>query len=416
MWANVWAVIRREYLQRVRSRAFVIGTVAVPIIMFGLMAVPILMARRNRTEERHIAVVDRTGVLAARLAPELTDLGWSVETEPWSSDVEERLRRSAEAGDITGFLLLDDETLTDGVATFETVTSPNPARTLTLQGAVTRATLEQRLAESGGVGDLASGGDLRVRVLSSGVGINPDDNTPKFVIAYFGAMILYMVILIYSVAVMRATLEEKTSRIVEVIISSMEPWHLLLGKIIGVGGVSLTQLAIWIAAGTLAAAAGIPTLMTARPDLTGLIDLQAALPGLGMLALFVGFFLGGFFMFSGIYAAVGSMVSSDEEANQVQLPVVVLLVGPVMVLTSVIQNPSSTWATVASLFPLFTPILMWGRVVAGGAPAWQIALSFVLMALAVLAIAWLAGRIYRVGILMTGKRPTLPELWRWVRA
>jgi ABC-2 type transport system permease protein len=225
-----------------------------------------------------------------------------------------------------------------------------------------------------------------------------------------------MVILIYSVAVMRATIEEKTSRIVEVIISSMEPWHLLLGKIIGVGGVSLTQMAIWIAAGVLAAAAGIPTLMTARPDLTGLVDLQAALPSLGMLALFVGFFLGGFFMFSGIYAAVGAMVSTDEEANQVQFPVVMLLVGPVMVLTPVIQDPSSPWATVASLFPLFSPILMWGRVVAGGAPAWQVALSFVLMALAVVAIAWIAGRVYRVGILMTGKRPTLPELWRWVRA
>jgi ABC-2 type transport system permease protein len=416
MWTNVWAVIRREYLQRVRSRAFVIGTVAVPLVMFGLMAVPILMARRNQAVDRHIAIVDRTGVLADRLEPELTELGWTVEAEPWSPEVEEQLRRNAEAGDIAGFLVLDDGTLAEGVATFETVTTPNPARTLTLRGAITRAALEQRLAASGGSADLASGGELRVRVLSSGVGINPDDDTPKFVIAYFGAMILYMVILIYSVAVMRATLEEKTSRIVEVIISSMEPWHLLLGKIVGVGAVSLTQLAIWIAAGTLAAAAGIPTLITARPDMTSLMDLQAALPGLGLLALFVGFFLGGFFMFSGIYAAVGSMVSSDEEANQVQFPVVMLLVGPVMVLSGVIQNPTSTWATVASLFPLFSPILMWGRVVAGGAPAWQVALSFVLMALAVLAIAWVAGRIYRVGILMTGKRPTLPELWRWMRA
>jgi len=415
MWTNVWAVIRREYLQRVRSRAFVIGTVAVPVVMFGLMAVPILMARRNQAAERRIAVVDRTGVLADRLEPELTELGWTVQAEPWSPDAEEQLRRNIEAGDITGFLVLDDETLAEGVATFETMTSPNPTRTLTLRGAITRAALEQRLAASGSA-DLASGGELRVRMLSTGAGIDPDDDTPKFVIAYFGAMILYMVILIYSVAVMRATLEEKTSRIVEVIISSMEPWHLLLGKIIGVGGVSLTQLAIWIAAGTLAAAAGIPTLMTARPDMTSIVDLQAALPGLGLLALFVGFFLGGFFMFSGIYAAVGSMVSSDEEANQVQFPVVMLLVGPVMVLSGVIQNPSSTWATAASLFPLFSPILMWGRVVAGGAPAWQVALSFLLMALAVLAIAWVAGRIYRVGILMTGKRPTLPELWRWMRA
>jgi ABC-2 type transport system permease protein len=246
--------------------------------------------------------------------------------------------------------------------------------------------------------------------------MNPDGDGPQFAIAYIGAMILYMVILIYSVAVMRATLEEKTSRIVEVIIASMEPWHLLLGKVIGVGAVSLTQLAIWITAGALAMAAGIPTLMTARPDLTGLVDLQAALPGLAQVALFACFFILGFFMYSGIYAAVGAMCNTDEEANQAQFPVVMLLVGPILMVMPVIQDPSATWATAVSLFPLFSPILMWARVAGGGVPAWQIGLSFVLMALAIVAIAWIAGRIYRVGILMTGKRPTLPELWRWVRA
>jgi ABC-2 type transport system permease protein len=225
-----------------------------------------------------------------------------------------------------------------------------------------------------------------------------------------------MVILIYSVAVMRATLEEKTSRIVEVIVASMEPWQLLLGKILGVGAVSLTQLGIWVGAGALAAAAGIPTLMAMRPDITGLVDLQAALPGLGLLALFVGFFVFGFFMYSGIYAAVGAICNTDEEANQAQFPVVMLLVGPIMMVMPVLQDPSAGWAVAASLFPLFSPLLMWARVVAGSVPAWQVAASFVLMALAILAIAWIAGRVYRVGILMTGKRPTLPELWRWVRA
>jgi ABC-2 type transport system permease protein len=135
-----------------------------------------------------------------------------------------------------------------------------------------------------------------------------------------------------------------------------------------------------------------------------------------MLVLFVGFFVFGFFMFSGIYAAVGAMCNTDEEANQAQFPVVLLLIGPVMMVLPIIQDPSAEWAVAASLFPLFSPILMWARVVAGGVSAWEIALSFLLMALAILAVAWIAGRIYRVGILMTGKRPTLPELWRWVRA
>jgi ABC-2 type transport system permease protein len=416
MWHNVWAVIRREYIQRVRTKSFVFGTVAVPLIMILMIVVPLVIAERSDDDERAIVVVDRTGVLFDRLEPELEELGWTVASEPWAPDVEVRLRLRADDGEILGFLMLDDSTLSEGIATLHTTSRPSPVRTLTLRGAITRAAMEYHLEGSGSAESMLSGGELRVEMLSDVPGANPDGDGPQFAIAYIGAMILYMVILIYSVAVMRATLEEKTSRIVEVIVASMEPWHLLLGKVIGVGAVSLTQLAIWIAAGALAMAAGIPTLMTARPDLTGLVDLQAALPGLAQVALFACFFILGFFMYSGIYAAVGAMCNTDEEANQAQFPVVMLLVGPILRVMPVIQDPSATWATAVSLFPLFSPILMWARVAGGGVPAWQIGLSFVLMALAIVAIAWIAGRIYRVGILMTGKRPTLPELWRWVRA
>lgn len=416
MWHNVWAVVRREYLQRVRTKSFVFGTVAVPLIMILLIVIPIVIAEGSDDEERHMVIVDGTGVLTERLEPELDELGWTVDPEPWTEDVEDRLRQRAADGEILGFLVLDDETLQEGIATFQTTSRPTPVRALTLRGAITRAAMEYRLEESGGAESILSGGELRIELLSDAPGADPDDDGPQFAIAYIGAMILYMVILIYSVAVMRATLEEKTSRIVEVIVASMKPWHLLLGKVLGVGAVSLTQLSIWILAGALALAAGIPTLMSARPDLTGLVDLQTALPGLGMAALFACFFILGFFMYSGIYAAVGAMCNTDEEANQAQFPVVLLLVGPIIMVTPIIQDPSATWATAASLFPLFSPILMWARVAGGGVPAWQIGLSFVLMGFAIVAIAWVAGRIYRVGILMTGKRPTLPELWRWVRA
>jgi len=416
MWHNVWAVIRREYLQRVRTKAFVIGTVAVPLFLTVMIVVPNIVDSRSDDDEREIAIVDRTGVLLDRLQPELVELGWTVRPVPWRSDIDERLRERAEAGQILGFIILDDETLSAGVATFETTARPAAVRALTLRSAITRAAMEYHLAASGGAESMLSGGELRIELLSDAPGTDPDDETPQFVVAFIGAMVLYMVILIYSVAVMRATLEEKTSRIVEVIVSAMKPWHLLLGKIIGVGAVSLTQLAIWLLAGALALGAGIPTLMSARPDLTGLVDVQAAVPGLGRLLLFGGYFVFGFFMYSGIYAAVGAMCATDEEANQAQFPVVMLLAGPIMMVMPIIQDPSATWATAVSLFPLFSPILMWARVSGGGVPAWQIVLSFALMALAIVAIAWVAGRIYRVGILMTGKRPTLPELWRWVRA
>ena len=135
----------------------------------------------------------------------------------------------------------------------------------------------------------------------------------------------------------------------------------------------------------------------------------------GTLAIFVAYFLFGFFIFSGMYAAVGAMCNSDEEVQQAQMPVIFLVIAPVLFLSAVVEDPTSTLSVGLSLFPFFSPILMWPRVVAGAAPVWQIALSFVLMFGAVLAVAWLAGRIYKVGMLMTGKRPTLPELARWVR-
>lgn len=284
---------------------------------------------------------------------------------------------------------------------------------LLLRTTVGRAALERGLEQSGvDAAALIQGGELRIELLaSSGAGAGD----PDFFVAYIGAFFLYIVILMYSVAVMRATLEEKTSRIVEVIVSSMKPWHLMLGKILGVGAVSLTQLAIWLLSSALLGTAGIPAMLAARPELVELGQIRDALPGIGLVLLFVGFFLFGFFMYSGLYACVGAMCNTDQEAQQAQAPVVVFVVAPILMLIPVIESPMAAWSTGLSLFPLFSPILMWARVSGGGIPAWQVALSFVLMALAVLAIAWLAGRIYKTGILMTGKRPTLPELWRWVK-
>jgi ABC-2 type transport system permease protein len=156
-------------------------------------------------------------------------------------------------------------------------------------------------------------------------------------------------------------------------------------------------------------------LMASKPELAGLDQLRSALPGLGLLALFVCFFLFGYFIYSALYAAVGAMCNSDEEAQQAQFPVVLLVIVPILFVIQVIRMPTSPLAVTLSMIPFFSPILMFARVSVGGAPIWQVGLSFVLMALTIVAVAWLAGRIYKVGILMAGKRPTLPELWRWIK-
>lgn len=413
MWGNVRAVIRREYMQRVRSKWFIASTVLAPVLMIGLMVVPAYFAQQGDETERTLAIVDGTNVLFERIAPRLEEAGYDVLEQRWHSDVVTELRESAEDGAIGGFVMVDELTLETGEAILYTTSRPNPIRQVTLRSAITRAALEFQLQQQQvDVDALLSGGELRIEMLSETVAGGDD---PQFFVAYMGSFFLYMVILIYAIAVMRATLEEKTNRIVEVIISSMEPWHLMLGKIIGVGAVSMTQMAIWLLVGGLAFAAGLPMLIAAQPQLAELGSLRDALPGLGVTALFVGFFVFGFFMYSGLYAAVGAMCNSDEEAQQAQFPVLLFLVIPIVMVVGVIENPNTALSTGLSLFPLFTPILMWARVAGGGAPPAEVALSFVLMFLATLAIAWLAGRIYKVGILMAGKRPTVPELWRWIK-
>lgn len=413
MWSNVWAVIRREYLQRVRSKWFIISTVGGPVLMIAITVLPALFAARGAQAERNLAVVDATGVLYERVEPRLVEAGFTVAEEPWRSDAVAELTERANQGELGGFLVLDEATLSSGAAVLYATSRPSTLRRITMRSGIARAALEHQLEMLGLDADaMLGGGELVVEVLSD-EGANTED--PQFLAAYVGAFFLYMVILLYAVAVMRATLEEKTSRVVEIVISSMKPWHLMLGKIFGVGGVGLTQMAVWLGSGVLIFTAGLPALVAARPELIDMEVIRAALPGLGLLMLFFGFFVLGFFMFAGLYAAVGAMCSTDEEAQQAQFPVIMLLIVPIIFVMPIIENPGSTLAVSLSLVPFFSPVLMWARVAGGGVPGWQVGLSFVLMALAVVAVAWVAGRIYRVGILMAGKRPTLPELWRWVK-
>jgi len=412
MWGDVGAVIRREYLQRVRSKAFIFMTIAMPLFVAATFAIPIYFAERSQAGERRIAVVDATGVLYDRVASGLESSNWEVHLES-GEGVEERLRASVDAGDLGGYLVLDSTTLERGEAVLYAGDAPSAFDRLMLRTTISRAALAHGLGQSGIDAEaFLLGGALRVEVLNeSGSGMED----PDFLVSYIGAFFLYIAILMYAVAVMRATLEEKTSRIVEVIVSSMKPWHLMLGKILGVGAVSLTQLGIWLASGALLGTAGIPAMMAARPELVELGSIREVLPGLGLVALFIGFFLFGFFMYAGLYACVGAMCNTDQEAQQAQAPLVIFIVAPILMVVPVIEAPASTMAVSLSLFPLFSPILMWARVTSGIVPAWQVILSFVLMGLALIGIAWLAGRIYKTGILMTGKRPTLPELWRWVK-
>ena len=413
MWRNVWAVWRREYIQRVQSRWFIIATVGGPFIMASLIVIPVFLTERSEYNDTTIAVIDETNVLLDRVVPALEQGGWIVRAEGWREGALEELTAKIEIGALAGLLVLDGMTLSTGEARLYSGINESPLRLLTMRSAISQAALEYHLGQSDADAmALLQGGRLSVRVINeSGV----DTDGVEFLIAFGGAFFLYMVILMYAVAVMWATLDEKASRVVEIILSSMKPWHLMLGKILGVWAVSMTQILVWICSVTLFIAAGIPVLLSGRYGLPQLENLGEVLPGPGLWALFMGFFVLGYLMYSGLYASLGAMCSTDQEVQQAQLPMLLLLLVPILMVLPVIQSPMTPMSTGLSLFPLFSPILMWARVATGVVPAWQVGLSFVLMVLSVFGIAWAAGRIYKAGILMTGKRPTLPELWRWLR-
>jgi len=407
---SVWAVIRREYLQRVRSRWFVFATVGVPLLLVVATAVPVLLASRSEAADRTIVVLDRSGDVGPWVASALEKGGYVVELA--SVGDEERVRRRVESGEVGGYLVVDRESLVAGHAKLVVIESPSAFRQLGIRQAVIQAALEFQLAGTGtDVAQVLAGGALEIeRIAGSGGGMND----PAYAAAYAGSFVLYMVILLYAVAVMRSVLEEKTNRIVEVILSSLDPWQLMLGKILGVGAVGLTQLAVWVVAGGAMVALGLPALLAARPGLGELAAITGGLPGPSFFAYFLVFFLGGYFIFAALYAAVGAMCNSEGEAQQAQFPVMILILAPVIALVGVIESPNSTLSVVLSLIPFFSPFLMFARAVGGAAPFWQVALSIVLMVLTLLGVAWVAGRIYRVGILMTGKRPTVAELLRWL--
>lgn len=413
--SGLWAVLGREYLQRVRSRWFLVGTLLAPLLFGGIMLFPVLYGAGREKAERTVVVIDQTEVLFEKVSARLQEAGFGVRRG--EAVQRDSLANEVQEGRLGGLLWLGPDALHRGRVVWEGRDPPGLMRRVALRDAVVRAALERRLGETADSEELAvllSGGELEVRLLErAGTGVR--EGEPAWLGAFFGSMLLYMVILGYAVSVMRATLEEKTSRIVEILVSSVRPWELMLGKILGVGSVGLTQLAVWLLCGALLLTFGLPAVAVSRPDFFQGDAVREALPGPGLSALFVGLFLGGYFLYAALYAAVGAMCSTEEEAQQAQLPVTILLVAPIVFLMPIIEDPTSPLAVGASLVPFFTPVLMYARAGVGGVPQWEVALGVAVLFGSVPLVGWLAGRIYRVGILMQGKRPTLPELWRWVR-
>ncbi len=415
MSRKLWAIVRREYLAHVRSKGFVIGTVLGPLLMSALMVLPMLAARATDTRLR-VVVLDSSGQLhpaveqALRAARFAGKPRFAVQPNRPGSGLEGEaaLKQAVLRKQIDGYLHLPEDAVATAKATYYGLNVSNRMDLGLMQNAVSDVLVARRLAgagvDPGRVKDLTKGLDLKTVQLSERG--EREDRGMAMLFAIIMLTILYTAILMWGQMVMTSVIEEKTSRVVEVLASGVPSTQLLWGKLLGVGGAGLTQFLVW--------AASLFVLSLGGGGLAlGALRLPAITPL--MLFSFVAFFLLGFLFYATLYAAIGSAVNNVQEAQSLVLPAILPLVFGFMFFLSVLESPDSTLSVVLSLLPFLAPLLMFLRIVVLTPPFWQIALSLALMALAIAGLVWVAARIYRVGILMYGKKPTLPELLKWVR-
>ena len=406
-------VVRREYLERVRSKVFVISTLIGPLLIIGLALVPPLLMQRQRGKPLRVAILDETGALRAAAEESLGRRRAAGEKRfeivPPDGDpatLRARLAADVIAGRIDAYVVLPADVAVTSRAEYYGKNVSNVMDISMVDKAIEEALVGYRLTAAGLAQDkvaaLTRKLDLRtIRLTSSGA---REDRGGTAALAWLLLMMLYSTVAMWGAAIMNAVIEEKTNRVVEVIVSSVPPSNLFWGKLLGVGAAGLTQFLFW------ALCMGGVGLYGA--GLSG--SLLPEVPPL-LLGAFVAYFLLGYFLYAAMFAAVGAAVNNQQEAQSLAFPIMMPLVAGVMTSFAVMGSPDSRLSVVLSLIPFLTPLLMFLRITVLTPPAWQIALSVALMLGSIALLTWLAGRVYRVGILMYGKRPTFPEMVRWAR-
>ncbi|MGA8528988.1 MAG: ABC transporter permease [Acidobacteriaceae bacterium] len=408
-------IAKREYLERVRSKVFRITTLLVPIGM-GALAWLGGMSGHKLEGVQSLAIVSGQPGLAAQVKMALEEGQFPPGVIQVFAPATDADRQTADqevaSHQIPGYLMLEEVPgESHPEATWVSGSSINIVAKAQMESAVRSALIRQQLLargmQPGQLNDLMQPVTLKTMQMKNGAIVHSDSER-SFVGAYVLILVLYGSVLIYGINIARSVVEEKTSRVFEVLLSTTSSDSLMMGKLLGVGATGLTQMAIWGA--LLAFYAG--SAMAASQGIHGLGSLGITEAELAYFAIY---FLGGFFLYSGLAAALGSSVSGEQEVQQFSFILISPLVVSVVMLPYVLGNPNSPTSVVLSLLPPFTPIIMYMRICSQMPPAWQVALSIVLLFGSVWGMVWLAARIYRVGVLMYGKRATLPEMLRWLR-
>ena len=439
---KIVTVIKREYTTRVKSKGFIASLFLMPVLMCGLVALSSFLAiMEGKTEEmRKLAVIDETGEIFDQMQEVIAkhrtfqhkgELVYQVYRETATTEKEKiALQERVRTKKLYAYLEIPKDVFAKADVRFYARTVTNSNVQNALRRIISDIVRDKRFAESGysrrEVSQLMRSVGFNAYAVKSGKAKDGGAKVESSIetgarlgLGYILVFVLYMFVLIYANSIMRSVLEEKTTRIVEVIISSIKPHQLLLGKLVGVCSVCLTMFAVWVVFGVLLVMNIEPILgifgIDGLPTPLILIIETVKASSAEILTYFFIYFIIGFFMYSTLYAVVGAICSSEEEAQQTGVPLTMLVVIPFVLMFQLFRIPDSTLSVLLSHIPFFSPILMFMRINVLMPPLWEILLNILVMCATVLLVTLISGKIYRVGILMYGKRPTLAQLWQWMR-
>lgn len=443
--SKIGIIIGREFNERVRKKSFIITTLLTPLLMIALMVAPMLLTQYSGSEQKHIAVVDDSGLIGKKLISndeilfEQTELPIELARIQFSDSYAILHIGSSIMENNADIRLYTNSTasitLEMGLASqIENVIQDIKLQNLNIENL---PAILASIKTDINLHSYSNGAPTEESASGTHTGEKANSSIVATVVAYALSFMLYMFILIYGVMVMQSVIEEKNSRVLEVMVSTVRPIEMMLGKILGVASVALLQIAIWIvlilgvgyfvlpelipdemsmAVAMLQQGASIDTL-DANVDMS-LLQAIATLTDVAYLAKIIVsllvFMVGGFLLYAALFAAIGSSVDNPQDAQQLQTPVTIPIILSLFVMLSVINDPTSELAFWFSMIPLTSPIVMMARI-PYDIPTWEIALSLGILIATFAVVVWFAGKIYRVGILMHGKKPTLKELWKWMR-
>ncbi len=443
--SKISLIIEREYLTRVQKKSFILLTILSPIIMVALMCTPILLSQVSSDEIRQIAVIDQTG-LYNNIYEDTEEYKFSYTQDTFNStDALDTEREQPYA-----YVIITDNLLENPKAmTIYSQKQVTNSCEMTIISHMEEYLKNQKLLSYNipNIKQIIDESDIDLQV--STIRLEEDGKETQtssemvMVIGMIMTMVIYMFLLLYGGQVMSSVMQEKTNRIVEVMVSSIKPFQLMMGKIISIGLVGLTQLAIWIifivgislAAGAIFSLGEDPAAVQEMVAVTGQMngmdtaqlmestdmsmmqEITAMLGSINMTQLlicFVLFFIGGYVLYASIFAAIGSAVDNESDTNQFMVPITFIIIFALYAGIFSAENPDGPLAMWCSMIPFTSPIVMMVRI-PFGVPMWELALSIVILYASAIGLAWVAGRIYRVGILMYGKKPSYRELVKWIR-